>query len=64
MTSHLNEALIIPCSVSEHIQQISIVCKPLINFRQPMVPEMIVLAADVLLCDLVQEGEALCLIQF
>jgi hypothetical protein len=29
-----------------------------------MVPEMIVLAADVLLCDLVQEGEALCLIQF
>jgi len=29
-----------------------------------MVPEMIVLAADGLLCDLVQEGEALCLIQF
>lgn len=34
------------------------------GFRQPMVPEMIVLAADVLLCDLVQESEALCLIQF
>jgi hypothetical protein len=29
-----------------------------------MVPEMIVLAADAVLCDLVQEGEALCLIQF
>ncbi len=29
-----------------------------------MVQEMIVLAADVLLYDLVQEGEALCLIQF
>ena len=29
-----------------------------------MVQEMIVLAADVLLCDLVREGEALCLIQF
>ena len=29
-----------------------------------MVQEMIVLAADVLLCDLVQKGEALCLIEF
>ncbi len=29
-----------------------------------MVSEMIVLAADVLLCDLVQQGETLCLIQF
>jgi hypothetical protein len=56
--SPVSKSLILPAIEGKHV----IITGRIEN--KPMVPEMIVLAADVLLCDLVQEGEALCLIQF